>query len=364
MQYKTYGQTGKTISVISFGGMRFPEPEKIDEQAELVVYAHGKGINYFDTAPYYCNDKSEEIVGSAVRQLKRDTFYVSTKCGAEDGGQVRASLEKSLQRMNVEKIDFFHIWGVMSLEAWGNRKAKGAVAAVRKAKEEGLVGHVVCSSHMPGKDIRVMLAEGMVEGVTLGYCAINFPYRDDAVAAAGEMNLGVVTMNPLGGGLIPQNAERFAFLKGPDDPSVVAAALRFNVSHPAVTSALVGFSSKQQIDEAVAAVANFKPHTPARIAEIRTHILASFEGLCTGCGYCLPCPENIRIPQMMDTFNQSLLSDRGTRGMWERLKWHWGATNDEAARCNECGACEDRCTQHLPIRERMKVVATLVEEKK
>jgi predicted aldo/keto reductase-like oxidoreductase len=364
MQYKTYGTTGKKVSIISFGGMRLPHPENIEEGAELVAYAHSKGINYFDTAPGYCADKSEENVGAALKRMKRDSFHVSTKCLAADGAQVRKSLERSLKRLNVERIDFFHIWGVMSLEAWEKRKAGGAVAAAHKAREEGLIGHVVTSSHMSGKDIRMMLHDGLVEGVTLGYCAINFPYRDDAVEAAREMNLGVVTMNPLGGGVIPQNPGRLSFLKGPDDASVVAAALRFNVSHPGITTALVGFSAKQHVDEAVAAVENFQPYSQARIDEIRRHILRSFDDLCTGCGYCLPCPEKIQVPQMMDTFNQRLLVGAGQKALRDRLKWHWANSPEEAAQCTECGACEDRCTQHLPIRERMKVIAALVEEKK
>lgn len=81
MRTKKYGKTGKDVSVIGFGGMRFTKPEDIDGSAELVRYAHTKGINCFDTAPLYCEDKSEEIMGAAIRDMKRDSFYVSTKCG-------------------------------------------------------------------------------------------------------------------------------------------------------------------------------------------------------------------------------------------------------------------------------------------
>ena len=89
MWTKKYGKTGKEISVIGFGGMRFTKPEDIDGSAELVSYAHTKGINYFDTAPGYCEDKSEEIMGAAIRHMKRDSFHISTKCGSADAGPDR-----------------------------------------------------------------------------------------------------------------------------------------------------------------------------------------------------------------------------------------------------------------------------------
>ncbi len=362
MLYKSYGNTGKEISAVSFGGMRFANPEDLQAEAKLVHYAHSKGINYFDTAPGYCNDNSELILGEAFKHMDRSTFYVSTKSNKPDGDELRKDLETSLERMGVEKIDFFHIWYVLSLEAWAQRIDGGAVAAAVKAKEEGLIEHLVVSSHMNGEDLKVMLAEGPFEGVTLGYCAINFPFRDEAVKAAGDMGIGVVTMNPLGGGLIPQQAERFDFIRGPQDNTVVDAAIRFNVSNPAVTSVLVGFSNEQHVDEAVAAVEDFQPYPQAHIDSMRSKILDSFEGLCTGCGYCLPCPEGVEIPKMMDAYNLRVCIDDQPKRIRNRLKWHWSMTPDHAGLCSQCGACEERCTQHLPIIQRLEEIAALPEE--
>ncbi len=362
MWHKEYGKTGKKISVIGFGGMQFANPEDIDANAEVVLHAYRRGVNYFDTAPSYCQSKSENIIGAAVKQMTPGTFYVSTKSNASEGDKLRADLETSLERLNVEKIDFFHIWYILSKEAWQGRKKGGAIAAAMKARDEGLIGHLALSSHMPGAELGEVLADGVVEGVTLGYCAINFPYRAEAVRAAGKLRLGVVTMNPLGGGLIPQNAERFDFIRSPDDPSVVAAALRFNVSHPAITSALVGFTTKEHVDEAVEAVENFQPYDQAHIDAVREKILDSFEGLCTGCGYCLPCPAEVDIPKMMDTYNMKILSGGDNKPMLGRLKWHWNLPLDHAAACTLCGECEEKCTQKLPICDRMKEIAALAEE--
>jgi len=362
MLQKTYGTTGKKVSVIGFGGMRFANPDDIDANARIVLHAYRRGINYFDTAPAYCNDRSEEIIGAAVRQMDRAGIFVATKCMESDGARLRESLERSLKRLNVDCIDFFHIWCLLTLEGWKERKTAGAVAAAQKAKEEGLISHLVVSAHLNGPDLRGVLEEGVFEGATLGYCAVNFPYRQEAIDAAGAMGLGIVTMNPLGGGLIPKHAKRFDFIRSPKDASVTAAALRFNVSQPAITSALVGFTTIQQVDEAVEAVENFQPYDAAHITAMRKKILENFEGLCTGCGYCLPCPVGINIPRMMDAYNYAMLQGK-PQSVLGRLRWHWGLSPADAKACSLCGTCEERCTQHLPIRDRLKEIAAIPTEK-
>lgn len=358
MWKKPYGRTGKQVSAIAFGGMRFPAPDDLDAMAEIVLHAHRRGINYFDTAPGYCKDRSEDIFGLALQSLPRGSYLVSTKSGAAEGDALRRSLERSLQRLHVEQIDFFHVWCLIRPEQLPDRIAKGAVGALLKARDEGLVRHVVMSSHLGGGDLRAVIKTGLFEGMTVGYNALNFPFRSEGLALARRKGMGVVTMNPLGGGLIPQNAERLAFLKGPHDRDVVQAALRFNVSHPAVTAALVGFQSCAEVDAAVEAVEAFKPYGARHIARLKREITAGFEGFCTGCGYCLPCPAGVPIPALMDTFNLQILGN-GPQDLSNRLRWHWGLQPAAAEACTGCGACEKRCTQHLPIRERIRTVACL-----
>jgi predicted aldo/keto reductase-like oxidoreductase len=360
MWTKPYGKTGKNISVIGFGAMRFANPADLDASAAVVRHAHARGINYFDTAPYYCDDRSEEIMGRAFQTMPRDSYYVSTKCSEADGDALRASLKRSIKRLGVDSIDFFHIWCLLRPEQLDERLKGGAIAAAQQAKAEGLIKHLVVSSHLNGEDNASVLKSGLFEGITVGYNAINFPFRAKTLEAAAKHNLGVATMNPLGGGLIPRNAARLTFLKGPQDQDVVQAALRFNISQPAITSALVGFANEREVDEAVAAVENFQPYPADHIERIKGSIGASFEGFCTGCGYCIPCPVNVEIPKLMDTFNQKILNGTDD-AMRDRLKWHWSLSPDVAAACTECGTCEDACTQHLPIRARLHEIAALAQ---
>ncbi len=361
MLYKPYGQTGKDVSAVAFGGMRFEDPADRDACCELVRYAHSRGVNYFDTAPCYCDDLSEAIMGEALSALPRESYYISSKSAKPDGDEFRAQLETSLERLKVDAIDFHHIWCVYSLDDFQTRIDSGAVEAAFKAKEEGLVNHVAISGHMNGDDFSQVLARYPFEGVTLGYSAINFPYRRAAVDFAGDKQMGVVTMNPLAGGLIPQNAERFDFLRRGESISVVEAALRFNVSHPAISAALVGFSNKAHVDEAVSAVTDFAPYGHDAQVDLEQHILDSFDALCTGCRYCLPCPVGLNVPGLMDAWNMNTLAtgDDIEKTILQRLWYHWDLKPDAATECIQCGACEERCTQHLPILERLGELAKL-----
>lgn len=359
MLQKDYGATGKSLSVIGCGGMRLPHPRNHDEGIAILHAARRAGITYFDTAPYYCEDQSEDIFGEAFRAMPPSPLplHTSSKCSEPTAASFRRSLEKSLSRLGLSQITFFHLWCVMNPADWKTRLKGGALREALKAKEEGLIGHVCVSTHMSGPEIEQMLSDHPeIEGVTLGTCAINFPYRRQGVEAARRLRIGVVAMNPLGGGLIPQHPDAFDFIRAPGDPDVVSAALRFLVSDPAITCALVGFSSVEHVEAACRALEHFTPHPPEHLATLRANIEKDFNEMCTGCGYCLPCPQGIPIPRFMDIHNRMQLkaSDDDIRS---RLRYHWGMTPDQAAECVECGLCETRCTQHLPIIQRLKKIA-------
>jgi predicted aldo/keto reductase-like oxidoreductase len=360
MLYREYGRTGEKLSIIGFGGMRFPDVENEEASVKLVLSAFEAGVNYFDTAPGYCKDLSEVRVGQAIKEMKRSgrKFYVSTKSWRSDAKELRADLEKSLKRLNVEAIDFYHCWCVMGPKEWEERKAGGAVREMLKAKEEGLVRHVCVSTHMAGDDIGKMLAEGVFEGVLLGYSAVNAPYRGPGIEAARKLGLGVAIMNPLGGGLIPKHPDRLGFIRREGDTSLVHSALRFVLSTPGVTVALVGMDSPEHAREAAAAADSFRPLSSAEMDGVRRQVDREFDQLCTLCRYCDKCPQEIPVPKYMSAYNYMVLD--GEKPMKDFLKWHWDleeAASKVAEVCTQCGTCEKLCTQHLPIIERLKAIA-------
>jgi hypothetical protein len=365
MIYKNFGKTNLETSAIGFGGMRFNDQNDKDYCASLVKAAYDAGINYFDTAPGY--GKSEELFGIALKEMKktRDTkpFYVSTKTMKSEPAQIRKEIETSLERMGLEYIDFYHLWCIMSLEVYKSRKQKGVIKEFEKLKDEGLIKHISVSSHMTGSDTAAMLDDYPFESVLLGYSAANFPYRDTALTAAARTNKAVVTMNPLAGGVIPQNPEKFQFVKTRDDESVPEAAIRFLLNDPRITIALVGLSTHEQLAEAISAVDGFKSIPEEKIEKIRSQQSLAFDQLCTSCGYCDNCPEGVPVPKMMDIYNRYELTGKQIE-LIDRLRYHWDIPLNShlLSACTQCGQCEETCTQKLPITERLKFIADQVED--
>jgi predicted aldo/keto reductase-like oxidoreductase len=359
MIYNTYGSTGIKVSAIGFGGMRFPNQDDVDACASLVKAAYDADINYFDTSTGY--GKSEELFGVALKEMrktrKQKPFYIATKTMRPDPADVRRECETSLTRMGLDYIDFYHVWCVLTPDAYQERKTRGAIKEFEKLKSEGLIKHICVSTHMTGSDITSMLNDYPFEGILLGYSASNFAYREAGIETAAKLNRGVVAMNPLAGGVIPQNPNRFSFVKTRPDETVVEGALRFLLNDSRITVTLVGLSSKAQLAEAIRAVDGFKPISPATIEKIRGSLSEAFNELCTGCRYCDNCPQGIPVPQMMDAYNQYLLSGK-SKDMLERLSWHWdiGLENEYLTKCTRCGQCEKACTQKLPICDRLKFI--------
>jgi predicted aldo/keto reductase-like oxidoreductase len=376
MWYKPYGSTGKMVSAIGFGGMRFRRIEEskpeynYDDGAALLLEAQKLGVNYFDTAPYYCDDQSEKIFGHAMADLQKagTPFYVSTKSGEKDGGKLRAQLETSLKRLNLPKVTFLHIWCVLNLDDYRSRLVPGgAHEAAKRAQAEGLVDHVVFSTHCSGAEIETMVNEGLFEGITLGYNILNFRFRQQGLAAAAAKGLGVVTMNPLGGGVIPQRGAKLDFLKSPADSTVVDAALRFNAAHEQISVVLAGMGSLSEVRQncevgnVMGAGAPIPGSTEAhrqfvtaRKSLLEVHTAEALDTLCTGCQYCLPCPQDIPIPKFMLSYNERIFGEpQDALGM---IKGHWGLNPETANTCIQCGECEARCTQHLPIIQRLEQI--------
>jgi len=364
MRYRTYGKTGIAVSAIGFGAMRFPDQNNPDLCAGLVKHAYDRGITYFDTAIGY--GKSEELCGIAFKEMAKTRaekpFYVSTKTFAADESSVRRDLETSLRRMNLDWIDFYHIWCVITMDGWRQRKAKGVLRAFEKMKEEGLIRHICVSTHLSGAEIACLLEEYPFDGILLGYSAMNFAYRQAGIEAAAKKGLGVVVMNPLGGGVIPNNPERFSFVKTRPDETVVEGALRFLLNDSRISVVLVGASTASHIDEAVSAADGFCPLTEEQARRIAGGVSGAFNEMCTSCSYCDNCPEGVPVPKLMDAWNIYLLTGRAS-DMVSRLKWHWSLLDDAPwDRCTGCAQCERACTQKLPIIQRIRALKAEVEK--
>ena len=357
MIFREYGQTGKKVSLLGFGGMRFQNIDDTDECIRLMMAAAKGGINYFDTAPGYFEEKSESVFGKAFAQMRKQNlpYFCATKTTESIPAGIRREIEAQLKRLDIPAIDFYHIWCITNLKGLENRKKDGVVQTFIKLKEEGLIRHICISSHLIKNEIKDLLMEGALEGVLFGYSAYNFPTRQDAFDAIKEKKLGAVVMNPLGGGVIPQHPELFKFIRR-EGESAATAALRILWDHPEITSTLLGVDTIEHLNEALKAIEGYKPRTPQELEETKARAGASIEGICTGCGYCDDCPAGIPIPKYMDAYNHKLL-EKSKDPIGDRLKWHWNLDRAGAAKCTACGQCEEACTQHIDIIKRLKEIS-------
>lgn len=368
MIYKTYGSTGLKVSAVGFGGMRFDTERSNEENAELLHYAFGKGITCFDTAPDYCKDCSEDIFGIALRQLarRRSEFYVSTKGLPGDydtADKARTQVQKSLQRLGTDYLDFYYVW---CIRAWPEyelaMRPGGQYEGLLRCKEEGLIRHIAVSTHLRGDDVERLLSKREFEGVLLGVNILNYLYRRQGVEAADRLGLGVVAMNPLAGGVIPQNEKTLGFLAS-EGRTPTEAALSFCLSCPQITVTLNGFTTREHIDMACRVADEARPFSAEDVERIHRRITRSMDTLCTGCQYCMDkCPREIPIASFMQFYNQKLLAGKTDAEMAKRLdeEKNWGILVDrkaEAEDCVRCGRCELACTQHLDIIHRLEAIA-------
>lgn len=364
MYYKQYGNTNMKVSAVGMGTMRYSDDDinagNLEKCADVVLYAHEKGINFFDSAPNYCQDKSEIITGMALSQLKRDSFYISSKVNLNaldnktTADDFRARLEKSLTRLKVDYLDFYYLWCILDTESF-KKQYDLLYKHFEQAKKDGLIRNIVVSSHMQGAELEGVVDTGSFAGMLIGYNALNYRFRQAGIKAAYNKGMGIVVMNPLGGGLIPENPETFSYLTEGTDLTVPQAALRFVASHKEITVALAGCTTKEHVDDAVKAVENLEERPAREIYSEYEDKGVALNNLCTGCGYCKHCPQDIDIPKYMDAYNLHIFG----KDMVGRLKGHWGIPASKAGNCIQCELCQELCTQHLPIIDRLAEIAQL-----
>jgi predicted aldo/keto reductase-like oxidoreductase len=361
VQYREYGTTGKKVSLLGIGGARFihdaTDSTQFTKNVDLVLKAMNAGINYFDTAPTYASGTSEKILGTAFAQTRNYNTFVSTKSMLSmdpTSDDVRRRIEQSIKTLCVERITFFHMWSILTIEQYKKIIApNGPYEGALKAKEEGLIEHICFSAHCNGNEAAEILDSGLFEGVTLGVNVLNYRHRLKGLRKAWDLGLGVAVMNPLAGGLLPQNPEYFKFLSQ-GGMSVVDSAIQFLVNFKEISTILIGIGCERDLNEALAALD--KQPGEKFFKKIEAEFPGTVDSLCTTCNYCYGCPINLPVCRLMGTYNEYLLSNRSIAHFHERMRDWWGIYPFELFPCKGCGLCEEKCTQHLPIIERIQKI--------
>ena len=330
MEYVTLGKTGMRISRLGFGGIPI---QRIDAPAavELLEAVRAAGINYIDTARGYT--VSEELIGQAM-EGHRDQFVLATKSMARDRASMAKDIAVSLKNLRTDCIDLYQVHNPSLQQLEQVCAPGGALEALLEAKEQGKVLHLGLTAHS---------LEVFEKALELPWVeTIMFPYNlvetqgEELMARARAEGIAVIAMTPLAGGAIEDGR----------------LALRYIRQNPNVTVLIPGMYCPEEVGRNAEAVSDTSPlsdEEQARVGEIRQQLGTNF---CRRCNYCAPCTVGISIPNVF--LFQGYLRRYGL-GDWARSRY--STLEVKAGACVSCGACEERCPYHLPIREMMKAAA-------
>jgi len=366
VQYRMYGKTGDRISVFGFGAMRLPMIEDhvdMDMSVAIIQRSFDLGVNYVDTAVGYCNSESQIAVGKAVKGY-RDKVFVSTKnhYKGPSGDEWQKLLDDSLKKLDVDYIDFYHSHGLGWEEYQNIQNPGGVMERFRKAKEQGLIRHICYSCHDSGENAIKLIDTGEFAGMLIQYNLLD-RHAEEAIAHAHEKGMGISIMGTIGGGRLVSPSEKLQGMIEKGAKSTPEIALRFVISNPNVTVALSGMNSMEQVEENAASSASdeaLSDEERKRVIEILNESQELAKLYCTGCGYCMPCPNDIDIPDnftamnLYRVFGLKDLARSRYRGLGKRRKKDGTTVEAWASACIECGKCEPKCPQKIPIMDQLK----------
>lgn len=312
------GNTGFTVNKNGFGALPIQRISK-DEAARLLRRAYDNGITYFDTARFYTD--SEEKIGYAMADI-REKIIIATKTGATTAEAFWKDLDTSLGLLKTDYIDLYQFHNPSFCPKPGD--GSGLYEAMLEAKKQGKVRHIGITNH------RLNVAKEAIESGL--YETLQFPFsylasdKDlEVVNLCKEAGMGFICMKALSGGLITDSATAYAYLN------------QFDHVLP-----IWGVQKEAELDEFI----SYQKEAPVMTDERREKIRKDKEMLsgdfCRGCGYCLPCPAGIHIP---DCARMSLYLRRAPLNVYlgNEYKEKMAKVKD----CLHCGQCKKKCPYGL-----------------
>jgi len=373
MIYRDMGRTGCKVSVLGFGCMRLlsvdgtveaMDPEKAVDQklaTRLIHHAIDRGVNYFDTAYPYLGGQSETVVGKALRGERRQKVFLTTKLPlwqVRSGADFENTLNRQLQKLGTEYLDFYLLHG-LGAENWQKALSFNVLDFLEKIQADGRVRHVGFSFHdeFPVFQSIVDAYDWALCQIQLNYVERNYQAGLRGLHYAAAKGLGLVIMEPLRGGKLAEDLPPDAAAIWNEAPARRLPAewgLRWLWNFPEVSCVLSGMNTMQQVEENINAADSAQDTLTAEELVLYDRVKAVYDQRikvnCTGCGYCMPCPEGINIPANFSAYNQAYIFEN-------RMAGRMIPAAQRAEACKECGQCEDLCPQKLPIRDLLKDVA-------
>ena len=362
------------LSALGFGAMRLPvidgDDGNIDreETKKMVKAAMDGGINYYDTAWGYHNGQSEIVMGEALADYPRDSFYIATKFPGYDLSnmdKVEEIFEKQLEKTKMEYFDFylFHNVCEMNIDAYLDPKY-GIYDYLMKQKANGRIRHLGFSCH---GEMNVLERFLQAYGKDMEFCQLQLNYFDwtfqhgkEKVEKLKEWNIPVWVMEPLRGGRLTKLNENYeAELKElrPDE-TIPGWAFRFLQSQPSVAMILSGMSTMEQMEDNLNTFAEDKPLSEQEmmaLMSISARMQSARSIPCTACHYCTThCPMKLDIPRLIALYNEHMVTvDGGGFDFIAPMALSAMEDDKKPSACLHCRSCEQVCPQQIKISEVM-----------
>ena len=361
------------ISVIGFGMMRLPQKDgepDIEKTQSMVDYAIEHGINYFDTAWFYHNGKSELATGTVLSKHPRDSYYLADKMPLrilKDKTEVIPIFEEQLKKCQTNYFDFYLTHNINKRE-WKVLKECNVYEQLLEKKKEGKIKYLGFSIHDTPELLEEVVNTYKWDFVQLPINPIDWTTVDakrqyDIATKAG---IPIVVMNPLKGGQLSTLTEKAVEILKAENPNASPSSwsLRYSASLPNVFVVLSGMSELEQVIDNVKTFINFKPLSQNEQAVLSKAInVYNSSGAisCTYCQYCTGCPVGIDIPKNFLIYNQYKSNNRKDRFIiaYETIK-----EENRADKCINCGICKNKCPQKLDIPSLLKEVSNVYKSLK
>ncbi len=375
MQYRE-DRYGNQLSCLGFGCMRFPRTgghiDKEETEREL-LHAYEEGINYFDTAYVYSG--SEETIGEIFEKNGiRDKINIATKLPhymIRSGNSLDKYFSEHLSRLRTGYIDYYLMHMLNDISAWEKLKNMGIETWLKDKKESGQIRQIGFSYH-GNSDMFCRL----IDAYDWDFCQIQYNYMDEHSQAgveglkyAASKGIPVIIMEPLRGGKLvtklPREAVgKFSSYKRHFSPAQWAFLWLWNQKE--VTVVLSGMNSMKMLDQNIRTASHARPGILTSedldmLGDVASIINSRMKVGCTGCHYCMPCPQGVDIPGTFSAYNR-VYSEGKSFGRHEYLMTTAMRRNStSASQCIGCGRCERHCPQHIAIRDELKNAKRVLE---
>ena len=372
MNYRVNPVNGDELSILGFGCMRFPKDEM--ETEKLVLYAIENGINYFDTAFMYRN--SEATLGRVLnRNNKRKDVKIATKIPphmVKKYGDLDKIFNQELTRLQTDYIDYYFIHMITDLSVWKRLVDLGIEKWIDEKKADGAIKNVGFSYH-GGRAEFIKICDAYL----WEFCMIQYNYLDENNQAgktglqyAASKGIPVMIMEPLRGGILanalPKGATK-AFEMAHVRRTPAEWSFRWLWNQPEVTCVLSGMNSMEVLKENIviaetAKTGDFTVDDFRVIEEAKRAFVETIKVPCTGCNYCMPCPQGVDIPTCFSCYNNVVIEGKKAAFMKYVMQTSLKAKPQIASLCNKCGQCEKRCPQKIEIRKELQNTAKALEK--